>query len=131
VTTHEPSEDLREILRETHGFGHREHVHLAWRLLRKHEDLSQAENSMCAVIREVAELHGTPEKYHETLTVAWTRLVAVHVRDHDEADFGSFIERNEGLLDRSLLSRHFSREVMQSDQARRTFVEPDLIPLPC
>jgi hypothetical protein len=124
MTKHPHSEDLRQVLREAHDFGHREHVHLAWRFVRQCDDLSGAEERMRAAIREVAALHGMLDKYHETLSGAWIQFVAAHVRTSNEADFATFIKHNEELLDTSLPKRHYSREILQSDGARRAFVEP-------
>jgi hypothetical protein len=45
-------------------------VQLAWRYLYGAEP-EIAERSMKAAIRHVATTHGAPEKYHETLTIAW------------------------------------------------------------
>jgi hypothetical protein len=49
-----------------------------------------------------------------------------------QGSFADFREANPDLLDRTLSSLlvHYSREVLFSDEARRAFVEPDLVPLP-
>lgn len=120
---------LGDVLGVEQGFGHRAHVHLAWRFLQHDEEIA-AQDKMRAAVRQVAAAHGTPDKYHETLTLAWIHLVAAHVRADPGADFETFIARNAGLLDRSLPSRHFSSDVLQSAEARRAFVPPDLAPLP-
>jgi len=120
---------LREVLGVDPTFGHRQHVHLAWRYSRDAE-LAVAEHRMCAAIRYVAALHRTPEKYHETLTMFWTRLVAAHVTTSDVRSFDEFIAKNAALLDRRLPARHYSDRVLMSDQARQEWVEPDLCPLP-
>ncbi len=122
-------EPLREALSTPGRFGHREHLSLAWQFLRA-TDARTAELWMGASIRCVAAAHGTPEKYHETLTVAWTRLVAAHLGSDDSSDFDEFISRNPGLLDRHLPERHFSPEALFGDRARHEWVEPDLAPLP-
>ncbi len=122
-------EPLREALSTTGHFGHREHLRLAWRFLRA-TDARTAEFWMGASIRCVAAAHGTPEKYHETLTVAWTRLVAAHMSSGDSSDFEEFVSENPGLLDRHLPQRHFSPGALFGDRARHEWVEPDLAPLP-
>lgn len=120
---------LRDVLRAEQGFGHRAHVHLAWRFL-QHDQEVTAQDRMRSAVREAAAAHGTPDKYHETLTLAWVHLVAAHVRADPTADFETFIARNAGLLDTSLPSRHFSSAVLEGAEARRALVEPDLAPLP-
>lgn len=121
--------ELRAVLADGTGFGHREHLHLAWRYVR-HGGLASAERQMRSAILHVASTHGDPDKYHETLTTTWVRLVAAHVRTATASDFDTFISENPALLDRDLPSRHFSARVLQSAEARRAMVEPDLATLP-
>ncbi len=122
-------EDLDAVLRRGEGFGHRAHLNLAWLYLR-HGDPESAEDQMRSAIQHVASSHGTPDKYHETLTMTWVRLVAAHRRAGDAPDFDTFLSENPGLLDRDLPSRHFSVAVLLSEAARRGLVDPDLAPLP-
>jgi hypothetical protein len=120
---------LTDILATDRRFGHRQHVQLAWLYLRRAEP-EAAERLMRAAIRHVATMHGTPEKYHETLTVAWVRIVAEHVRSCDTRSFEEFIAANPGLLDRRLPDRHFSADRLWAEHARQEWAEPDLLPLP-
>lgn len=64
--------------------------------------------------------------YHETITVAYVRLIAS--RRREEEDFSRFRERNSDLFDPTLSALHrlYSRERIDSPEARRAFVEPDL-----
>jgi hypothetical protein len=64
--------------------------------------------------------------YHETVTVAYVRLIAS--RRLEEEDFPAFRERNPDLFDSKnpVLHRMYSRERLESQEARRAFVEPDL-----
>ncbi len=113
-----------------HGrFGHREHVELAWTYLGRYR-LEQATDAMSAAVRHLASEHGMPDRYHETITRSWVRLVDVHRRDSDAGSFDEFIAGNSGLLDRQLLERHYSRELIASHGARAEWTEPDLRPLP-
>lgn len=71
--------------------------------------------------------------YHETLTVAWLRVVAAAVAAaaaEPPADSIEFCDRNPDLLDKTLLRRYYTRERMLTEDAKRAFVEPDLEPLP-
>jgi hypothetical protein len=120
---------LNDVLESDGVFGHRQHVQLAWRYLYGAEP-EIAERSMKAAIRHVATTHGAPEKYHETLTIAWVRLVAAHIRSCDAGSFDEFIAANPGLLDRRLPERHYSRATLWTGHARHEWVEPDLLPLP-
>ena len=124
--------DLRDLERivGAHGrFGHREHVELAWTYLGRYR-LEQATDAMSAAVRHLAGEHGMPDRYHETLTRSWVRLVDVHRRDSDARSFDEFIAANSGLLHRHLLERHYSRDLIAGHGARAEWTEPDLRPLP-
>ena len=58
-------------------------------------------------------------------------LVAHHLGEAPALGFDEFVERYPGLLDRGLLGRHFSRELLAAPARRaRRSVAPDLRPLP-
>ena len=120
---------LNEIVRTRGGFGHREHLELAWSYLRVHP-IGEAAEVMAAAIRHIARLHGAEEKYHETITRAWLHFVAVHMQRWGAESFEEFIERNPDLLDRTLVEHFYSRELILRQAARATFAVPDLRPLP-
>jgi hypothetical protein len=127
---HEPDLDiLRRILDRGAGFGHREHIELAWSYLGR-DDIDAAHRKVTAAIRHVAGLHGAPDKYHETITRAWVHLVALHRAHGEHNSFDEFIAANARLLDRHLLDRHYSRELLMSEEARARWADPDLRALP-
>ncbi len=121
--------ELHAVLEPRGRFGHREHLELAWWYLRT-ADLASAERLMAAAIRDVAEAHGAPERYHHTMTLSWLRLVAAHMACCEAASFEAFLARNEGLLDRQLLAGHFSAATLSDPSSRSDWVQPDLRPLP-
>ena len=120
---------LEEILRARGGFGHREHLELAWRYLELY-DIDEAVDVMTAAIRHVAARHGAPDKYHETITRSWLHFVAVHRQRWGAQTFEAFLRRNPYLLKRNLVEHFYSRELLFSDSARTTWVDPDLGQLP-
>lgn len=73
----------------------------------------------------LAVQHGTPGKYHETITRSWVQLVALHWTDGKAESFDEFIADNPALLDRHLLDRHYSRELISSPRARKRWIQPD------
>jgi hypothetical protein len=121
---------LHEILGRGEGFGHRQHVELAWRYLGLHDDAGDAAGAMAAAVRAVAAAHGAEGKYHETITRAWARCVAVHRQRWPGATFSEFIERNPRLLDSGLLGHFYSPGRLGSALARASWVAPDLRELP-
>jgi hypothetical protein len=120
---------ISDLLGPSGEFGHREHIRLAWRELREH-DQDVALGRIETAIRHVAAAHGAPDKYHRTITEAWVVLVAHHLGEAPVLGFDEFVERYPGLLDRGLLGRHFSRELLAAPPAREGSVAPDLRPLP-
>lgn len=122
-------EALENLLKESNSFGHRQHVDLAWRFLQL-TDPRSAEAQMKIALRHVASKHRTPEKYHETMTIAWARLVAYHAGTTTSSNFEEFIEENPDLLTTQLLAHFYSTSTLLSDAARAQWIEPDVAPLP-
>jgi hypothetical protein len=120
---------LDQIVQIRGGFGHREHLELAWNYLRVYP-IEEAEGVMTAAIRHIARRHGAEQKYHQTITRAWLQFVAVHLQRWGAESFEEFIERNPELLDGKLVEHFYSRELIFSDSARAVWVDPDLRPLP-
>jgi hypothetical protein len=120
---------LHKILVRGDGFGHRQHVELAWRFLGS-RSVDQAAEAVTAAIRQVAAAHGQPGKFHETITRSWVRCVAAHRERWPAATFDGFLERNPQLLDSGLLGHFYSPELLASPEARTRWVTPDLHALP-
>jgi hypothetical protein len=120
---------LHEIVLRGDGFGHRQHIELAWRYLGIH-DFDRAADIMGEAVRRLAASHGQPGKYHETVTRAWTRCVAVHQRRWPGGTFAEFLELNPRLLNSALLTHFYSPGLLRTSLARQSYVEPDLRPLP-
>lgn len=83
----------------------------------------------CSASR-VSRSTGDPNGYHETITVALTRIIASRVRLGE--DYPAFRDRNPDLFDRTLpvLFRHYTKERLWSPEARGRFIEPDAAELP-
>jgi hypothetical protein len=109
-------------------FGHRQHIELTWLAVRRY-GVTEAIGIISAGIRRTARYAGAPQKYHATISRAWVELVAHHVSDRDTT-FDAFIDRWPPLLDKRLLSRHYSSALLAGDAARSGWVAPDLAPLP-
>ena len=108
-------------------FHHADHVRLAWIYLRE-GTLLEALERFSATLKRFAAHHGAATKYHETIT--WAYLLLIHeriARSGADADWESFRAANADLVQwkPSILERYYSRELLASDVARRTFVMPD------
>jgi hypothetical protein len=112
------------------SFHHRDHLRLAWCLIRQ-SSREEATSTITGGIRRFATQHGQADKYHETLTQFWVRIVS-HLIDAqpDITAFEPFLASFPQLLDKALPYHHWSRETMQSQAARAHWVEPDLLALP-
>ena len=128
--THSTPAELAEILDEITppggGFGHRQHVHLAFVAARRH-GTARAADMISDWIRQLTA--HAPQKFNATVTRAWTEIVGHHVAaDPAVTDFDAFAERHPALLNKRLLARHYSPAALASPQARTGWVEPDLAP---
>jgi len=111
-------------------FHHRDHIRLAWIYLHCYGE-QEARKRIVAAIRKFAAHHGKSDKYHETITVAWLRLVANEMaRLTPEASFVDLIAAAPELFDKRSLERFYSAAALASDAARTSWVQPDLQPLP-
>lgn len=116
------------------GFGHRQHVHLAFLAVHRY-GMPDAVEKVCGWIRQIAAYRRAPQKYHHTVSRAWVELVAHHVAtdahpDPQHTDFDAFTRRCPGLLDKRLLSRHYRSSTLAADTARHGWTPPDLTPFP-
>ena len=104
------------------GFDHRAHLRAAFLLLRSRPFLEA-----CIAMREglqaLAGKLGKPDLYHETVTVAFMALVAER---GPEGDWSGFIARHPELCQRGLLDGWYSKALLASSAARKTFAMPDL-----
>ena len=108
---------------------HRDHLRLAWNAVQEHRD--EAEEFVVGHIQAYAEEHGQSDRYHDTMTRFWMRLVAHALETRPEiGDLDGFLAAFPMLLDKELFLRHWSREAMFAPEARAAWRDPDLAPLP-
>jgi hypothetical protein len=124
---------LTKIVPSGGRFGHCQHVHLAFLTARQH-GTTAAVGKISMWIGHLAAYERAPQKYNATMTRAWTEIVG-HYVDADRSagktgDFADFATRYPALLDKRLLSRHYSAAVLAHPAARTGWLEPDLAPFP-
>lgn len=105
------------------GFRHRDHVRIAFELLRRARFLDVAP-VYAAALREIAARAGRPEAYHETITVGFLSLVGERALVGG-GDFAQFERTNADLFDKAVLRRWYSAERLGSVAARQTFLLPE------
>ena len=112
------------------SFRHRDHIRLAWIYLERYGE-PEARGQIAGAIRKFAAQHGKTDKYHETITVAWLRLVrSAMARVPLDASFEELTIAAPELLDKRTIEKFYSTAVLASEAARTYWVEPDLQPLP-
>lgn len=76
---------------------------------------------------------GAADKFHRTVSEAMMRMLVECGAADRSQDWNAFIQRSAPVLAdaRAHLARHYSAALLASEAARRTLVQPDLLPLPC
>ena len=112
---------------------HEAHVRTAF-LFASRFPIDEAHLRMRAGIIRLNERHGlveTPARgYFETLTRGWVVLVADARRRSNALTSHALLEACPELMDRGLLLKHYSRELLATARARAIFIPPDVAPLP-
>jgi hypothetical protein len=121
---------LAEITPAGGRFGHREHIHLAYIAVQRHGP-GQAPAVVARWLGHLTAYHRAPQKFHATVTRAWVEIVAHHMAAGPPAtDFAAFADAHPLLLDKKLLTRHYSSRALASPAARTGWLEPDLAGFP-
>jgi len=110
-------------------FHHRDHLRLAWIQIRR-LGVDRAAQAVAGAIRQFASRHGHADRYHETMTRFWVRAVGLGIDSHPTLAFENLLAAEPHLLDKNLPYRHWSRELMGSDEAKRQWIDPDLRLMP-
>jgi len=113
-------------------FGHREHVRLAYIYLEEGNTgiaVERMRNTLTNLLKHAGI--DPSKKYHETLTEAWVLAVNHFMKNTDGSESSdNFIDKNTKILDSKIMMSHYSAEVLFSEKARQSFVEPNLDPIP-
>lgn len=98
---------------------------MAFEMLRRYEFL-EAALYYSRALRRVCARAGRPEKFNQTLTLAFLSLIAERLAAHPTTDFAAFESANPDLFDSGVLARWYSPGRLAGALARRVFVLPDL-----
>ena len=104
---------------------HEAHVRMAFLMLSRGEGLDE--------IREGIRRYNAAQRssgYHETITIAFVRLVQAALVQTPGIDWFAFAQAYPALFPPQVLERHYAPETLRSPEARATFVAPDRQPLP-
>ena len=107
------------------AFDHAAHVRTAYLLLIDTGAFALALQRMCDALKGITAKAGVPEKYHETITVAFMALVHEKMATTPDADsWPEFAAKNPDLLQTTPLKAIYSAEQLASPLARRVFMLP-------
>ena len=108
-------------------FPHADHVRLTIIYLTRH-GREETFQRMATGLLAFATTKGVPEKFHATITRAWVELVDSARRAYPGApDAAALVAACPLLLERDALLRFYSRERLDSPQARAGWLPPDRI----
>ena len=110
-------------------FDHLSHVRVAWVYLHESASPDEALGRMRDAIRHFAAAAGKSDKYHETITILWMRLLADVQAAGASGELADVLRVHPALGDKDLPLQYYSRELLFSDEARAAWVEPDRRPL--
>jgi hypothetical protein len=113
----------------TEGFHHASHLHVAWVYLAESSSVQEAANKMRKTLQRVAAAAGKPQKYHETITLFWVHLLAQLQAVSCAERLEEFVYANPQLLEKNFPLAYYSTQRLFSDEARVSWMEPDLKPL--
>jgi hypothetical protein len=108
---------------------HESHVRMAWLYLTR-LPFAEALERVRSGIQKLNARIGSPDGYHETITVAYVRVIGGRLAPGEE--YPAFRDRHPDLFARTLtaLLRHYTKERLHSAEARTGFIEPDREALP-
>jgi hypothetical protein len=115
---------LERCLLAKEEFHHRDHLAVAVVYLYS-ADLEAAMDRMRAGLKRFAAHHGVSGLYHETLTRFWLQQVEMRL-DRGLCLRDSVRNIQEQLSDKNLAFEYYSRERIDSQEAREKWIQPNL-----
>ncbi|MGI9263271.1 MAG: hypothetical protein ACR2QR_14590 [Woeseiaceae bacterium] len=122
--------EFEEHAFEVEAFDHEAHLFVAWQYLQQFELLESIDRFRQTLISLTRKLE-IPGKYHETITWFYMIAVAEGATGDAQTDWGIFKQENPALFRRSpsVVRDYYSGARLMSEQARATFLLPDLAAL--
>lgn len=110
-------------------FNHEAHIRLAWIHITKYGVDRAVSNIEKQLVKYVASL-GAQDKYNKTVTIAAIKAVYHFIQKSKSNNFKDFIEEFPRLKTnfKDLLSQHYSINIFNSENAKSSFLEPNLLP---
>jgi hypothetical protein len=107
-------------------FSHRDHLAMAVWYLRSDQETAAAR--MRASLHRFLDKYGCRENYHETLTIFWLQLVRRELESLTPES--SLLETTNTVVERlgnsQVAFKYYSKELVDSETAKKSWIEPDL-----
>ena len=110
-------------------FNHEAHLRLAWIQIKKY-GLETAIGNVCTQLSRYVEHLGAVDKYNTTLTVASVKMVSHFMGKSSSENFPGFMLEFPQLKTcfKELIGAHYAMDIFNSEQAKKKYLEPDLLP---
>jgi len=110
-------------------FNHEAHLRLAWIHITNY-GIDKAIENMRGQLQNFVATMGAKDKYNDTVTVASLRAVYHFMQKSMATNFPDFISENPRLKYqfKELLRLHYRTNIFVSEQAKKAFLEPELLP---
>lgn len=112
---------------EIQDFRHASHLHVAWVYLDESSSPNEAADKMRSTLQKFTAAAGKPEKYHETITLFWIHRLAREQTGGNSIQ--AVVHAHPQFLEKDFPLAYYSMDRLFSDEARHSWVEPDLKPL--
>ena len=112
------------------SFDHVAHLRLGFLCLEQ-DGLEVAIERVGRGLQTFATYVGATDKYHQTITEALVRLLAIRQQQQRASGWKDFLEKNPDMVNdaKELLLQHYSADRLFSPEARTKFLEPNRLPL--
>lgn len=118
---------FEDLSLEPHLFSHEAHLRLAYIYLQMYNPI-KALAKIRKGIQKFDQHFSKGEKYHETITTALVKIIEERIRKQNSDSWVSFVENNKDLLKfKKILERYYSLKLLASAEAKKTFLNPDII----
>jgi hypothetical protein len=104
-------------------FPHREHVRMAFEMLRRH-DFAETVWLFSWALRAMAAGAGKPQAFNQTVTIAFLSIIAERMELCGD-DFASFRRDNPDVFGKHALERWYPQERLNTAAAGRIFLLPE------
>ena len=105
------------------NFDHAAHVRAGFLLIRRH-GFVRALVRYCDALHALTEHFGVPEKYHETITIAFLALINERIAQNPDVLWHEFQMANPSVFSKTALLAFYTPEQLANPEYRKVFHLP-------